>query len=244
MRRQGAVRGTGDQMEARVPTIDEALTAFLAEREGVRRPKAFGTYVEIIDLLKHSLNGYAYTSLNPFERRRWEQAFEAGDEEAFTKLFGPEKIPEHLGEFLGSFMIHKVIGPLALTAAAGPVTKDLVHWLGEQGWIDADAVTSAAERAAAATRDLPRAERLGRLLGEQALRTDIDPTALAEADYVEDFLTIEQVEPTALWFAGGIGPVPVSAAAAKLAQPGWSANIVLGRKAGRWHVLEVGHVYP
>jgi hypothetical protein len=47
-----------------------------------------------------------------------------------------------------------------------------------------------------------------------------------------------------MWFEGGIGPVPVSAAAAKLAQPGWSINIVLGRRAGRWHVLEVGNVYP
>ncbi|MGC8635080.1 MAG: hypothetical protein ACP5VP_10550 [Candidatus Limnocylindrales bacterium] len=233
-----------ERPEATMPTIDAALAGFLAEQEAALRPKAFRNAADIIELLQHSLNGYAYESLNPFERRRWEQAVEAGDEEAFTTLFGPEKIPEHLGEFLGYFMIHKVIAPLALIAAAGPVTKDLVLWLGAQGWIEADAVTGAVERAAAATRDLPRAERLGRLLGEQAQRTDIDPTAFAEADYVEDFLTIEQVQATALWFAGGIGPVPVSATAARLAQPGWSVNIVLGRTAGTWHVLEVGSVYP
>ena len=61
---------------------------------------------------------------------------------------------------------------------------------------------------------------------------------------MEDTLWIERVEPTALWFEGGIGPVPVQAAAAKLAQPGWSINVVLGRKAGKWHILEVGNVYP
>jgi len=36
----------------------------------------------------------------------------------------------------------------------------------------------------------------------------------------------------AMWFEGDIGPVPVSAAAAKLAQPGWSMYVVLGRQRG------------
>ncbi len=35
-----------------------------------------------------------------------------------------------------------------------------------------------------------------------------------------------------------------AAVAAKLAQPGWSINVVIGRKAGKWHVFEVGNVYP
>jgi len=72
----------------------------------------------------------------------------------------------------------------------------------------------------------------------------IDQAALADEDYVGDHLAIERVEPAALWFEGGIGPVPVSAAAAKLAQPGWSINVFLGRKSGEWHALEVGSVYP
>lgn len=166
---------TGD-----VPTIDEGLAAFLAARQAAAKPNAFRRYADIVDFLKSSLNGYASDSLNQFERRRWEKAFEDGDEAAFTKLFGPDKIPE----------------------------------------------------------------RLGRLLYEQAQRTRIDQSALADEDYVEDYLAIERVEPSALWFEGDIGPVPVSAAAAKLAQPAWSINLVLGRKGGKWHLLEVGNVYP
>ena len=43
------------------------------------------------------------------DAKRWQKAFDAGDEEAFCHLFGPEEIPPHLGEFLGYFMVRKVI---------------------------------------------------------------------------------------------------------------------------------------
>lgn len=187
------------------PTIDQAIASFLAAKQAAMKPRAFRNCSDIVDLLKHSLNGYAYDALDRFERRRWEKAFEAGDEEAFTKLFGPDKIPPHLGEFLGYFMIRKVIVPAALTAAAGRVTRELVEWLAEQGWVQATAMADAVERSDDAARDLPRAERLARLLDEQAERSRIDQDALAEEDYVEDYLAIERVEPAALWFEGGIG---------------------------------------
>lgn len=227
-----------------VPTIDQAMESFLSAKRAATKRRAFRNYAEIVELLELSLNGSAYDSLDRFERRRWEQAFEAGDEEAFTKLFGPDKIPPHLGAFLGDFMIRKVAAPATLTAAAGPVTKELVEWLAAQGWIEATPLADAVERSEDAARDLPRAERLGRLLHEQAQRSRIDQDALADDDYVEDTLWIERVEPSALWFEGDIGPVPVSSGAAKLAQPGWSMYVVLGRTAGTWHVLEVGNVCP
>jgi len=226
------------------PTIDQALASFLAAKRATTNPRAFRNYSEIVELLQLSLNGYAYDSLDRFERRRWEHAFEAGDEAAFTKLFGSDKIPPHLGEFLGYFMIRKVAVPATLTAAAGPITKELVEWLAEQGWIETTALADAVERSDDAARDLPRAERLGRLLDEQAQRSRIDQSALADEDYVEDTLWIERVEPSALWFEGDIGPVPVSAAAAKLAQPDWSMYVVLGRQGGTWHMIEIGNVYP
>lgn len=231
-------------MTTNAPTIDQALDAFLTAKKAAVKPRAFQNCADIVDLLKSSLNGYAYDSLDRFERKRWDKAFEAGDEQAYTKMFGPDKIPEHLGEFLGYFMIRKVAAPAELTAAAGRVTKDLVEWLAEQGWIAADAVAEAVERSDDAARDLPRAERLGELLDRQAQRSRIDLVALADEDYVEDTLWIERVEPTALWFEGGIGPIPVSPAAAQLARPGWSMYLVLGREGGTWHVLEVGNVYP
>jgi hypothetical protein len=50
--------------------------------------------------------------------------------------------------------------------------------------------------------------------------------------WVEDFLAIERVEPGALWFEGGIGPVR-RLEASDLAELGWGVNIVLARGINR-----------
>jgi hypothetical protein len=59
------------------------------------------SYESVVSLLRSSLNAYASQSLDGLEEKRWWKAFDAGDEEAFTRLFGPEKVIENLGEFLG-----------------------------------------------------------------------------------------------------------------------------------------------
>ena len=87
-------------MTTEVTTIDQALASFLAAKKATVKPRVFRNSVDVIDLLKMSMNGYAYGALSRFDRKRWDKAFEAGDEEAYTKLFGADKIPGHLGAFL------------------------------------------------------------------------------------------------------------------------------------------------
>lgn len=228
---------------ATTPNIDAVLGEFLAEQEKRLAPRTFRNYADVVHLLRDCLNGYGHQSLDAAERERFEAAFEH-DEEAFVHVFGPEKIAENLGEFLDYFMIRKVMAGEELLRAAGTVIKKLATWLGEHGYLDAGAVEVAVERGGDAARDLPKAEKLSRLLFEQARRSSIDVHTLDDDDYVEDYLMIGRVGPGALWFEGGIGPVKVPNAASDIAQPGWSVNIVLGRAGKRWHVLEVGNVYP
>ncbi|MDQ6948564.1 MAG: hypothetical protein M3256_20465, partial [Actinomycetota bacterium] len=71
-----------------------------------------------------------------------------------------------------------------------------------------------------------------------------DPDAVADEDWVEDYLQIERVESGALWFEGGVGPLKVPKQASGLAEVGWSVNVVLARVRGVWHLVEVGNVYP
>ena len=130
-------------------------------------------------------------------------------------LFGPDKITENFGEFLGYFMIRKVAAGQELLRAAGTVTTKLATWLGERGYLDPAEVGDAAERGRAAARDLPRAEKLSQLLFEQAHAASIDVDEIADEDYIEDYLAIEKVEPGALWVEGGIGPVAVPKAASR-----------------------------
>jgi len=228
-------------------TIDDALAGFLDSQRGRLSPRSLRRYEDVVELLAHCLNGYGYQGLSEFDRKRFESAYDAGDEEAFCHLFGPEKIVDNLGEFLSYFMIRKVMAGQELLRAAGTVTKALARWLHEQGWIDADALTDATERGGNAARELPRAEKLAGLLYDVTRRSaDVveDPDAVAEEDWVEDSLAIERVTPGALWFEGGIGPLEVPAQASALAQVGWNVTVTLARVRGVWHLLEVGSVYP
>jgi len=226
-------------------TIDQALEAFLDQHRARLSARTMRSYEEVVELLRHSLNRYAPNTLDTREHKRWERAFEAGDEDAFCRLFGPEHILGHFSEFLGYFMIRKVMAGQELLRAAGTVTKKLATWLYEQHYVSDEEREIAVEQGTEAARDLPRAGRLAALLYEQSRGTSsFDPNDLGAAEFVEDYLLIERVEPGALYFEGGVGPVPVSAKACALAEVGWGIDISLARLDGTWRVVEVGNVYP
>jgi len=230
---------------ANTTTIDEALDTFLEDQRKRLSAKTLSNYENVVSLLRSSLNGYAYQSLDGLEEKRWRKAFDAGDEEAFTRLFGPEKIVENLGEFLGYFMVRKVMAGQELLRASGTVTKKLAAWLHEQGYISERQRLEAVERGGDAARELPRADRLGELLHDEMAKTPpLDPEEIPDEHWVEDFLAIERVEPGVLWFEGGIGPVRVSRRASDLAEVGWGVNIVLAQLRGEWRIVELGFVYP
>ncbi len=226
-------------------TIDTVLEAFLEDQRRRLSARTMRNYDDIISLLRHSLNGYAYMDLDEADLKRFEAAMNDGDDEAFCHLFGPEYILGHLGEFLGYFMIRKVMGSQDLLQAAGTVTKKLATWLYEQGYVNEAERDAARDEGGQAARDLPRAEQLANLLYDQSRSAlAFDPDVLGEDSIVEGCLTIERIEPGALYFADGIGPVAVSEQASALAEVDWDVNITLAHVDGAWRVLEVGNVYP
>ena len=119
------------------PAIETVLAECLAIQRARLAPRTFRDYAAVVEFLQDSLNSYAYKDLDKMERRRWETAFEDGDHAAFCQLFGPEKIVEHLGAFLGYFMIRKVVAGEELLRSAGTVTRKLVEWLQAQQYVDA-----------------------------------------------------------------------------------------------------------
>ena len=242
---KGSWLDRGRTCEPRVvaDSIKEVLAAYLDDERARLAPKTFGYYASVIELLEHSLNGYAYESLELSELELWEHASDAGNEEAFCELFGPDKIPGHLGEFLGYFMVRKVMASEELLRASGTVTKKLASWLASHGYITEAQHVEASERGGDAARDLPRAEKLAGLLYEQARTTPkFEPDDVGDDDWIDDYLVIDRVEPGSIWFEG-TDPVNVAKAATDLAQPGWSVNVVLVRLGGSWHIVEVGNVY-
>ncbi len=227
------------------PSIDDALEGFLAAQRERLAASTYARYEDIIDLLRHCLNGYGYQSLTGAEEQAWQAAFDAGDEEAFTRLCHPQRIMENYGEFLGYFMVRKVAASKQQLKDAGTVTKRLARWLAEQGYVDAGDAELARDRAADAGRELPRADELGHQLFLQTEHTRLPahPNDIADEDWIEDHLPITRVEDGRLWF-GDIGPVEVPTAASDVAEVGWHVTVVLARLDGAWRLVQVGAVYP
>jgi hypothetical protein len=226
-------------------TIEQVLESFLDEQRGRLSARSMRRYAAVIEFLGDSLNTYGPNALDAAERRRWDEAFAAGDEDAFCRLFGPEHISAHLPEFLGHFMVRKVIAGQELLRTAGTVTKRLAGWLYEQGHTSAEQRDFLTRRGARAARDLPRAERLANLLYQHSLATpDADPGTLGPDEWVEDYLIIDRVEPGELYFTDVSGPLPVPQKASDLAVPGWTMTATLVRVNGTWRLAEIGSVYP
>jgi hypothetical protein len=228
------------------PTIATVLAEFLTEQQQHRSPKTFAQYQDVVELLQHSLNGYAYLTLSELDAKRFDQRFKApGDaHREFCEIFGPEYILPNMGEFLGYFMVRKVSASQVLLRAAGTVTKKLAAWLAEKGYADVRAVEVATEQGAAAARDLPKAEALASRLA--AFAEAHDEGAAVEAS--EDHFRIMRVEPGRIWLEGldgrEHGPIRLPQALSRQCEAGWTISGVVGRVGGRWQLLEAWNVYP
>lgn len=108
-------------------TIEETFETFLSEQKARLATKTWRSYEDIVQLLTHSLNGYAYLGLDEADAERFDKAFNAkGDEHReFCQLFGPEHIAPNIGEFLGYFFPRKVMASAEQTKQAGTVTRKL-----------------------------------------------------------------------------------------------------------------------
>ena len=236
------------------PTIDQVFHEFLAEQGQPLKPKTLAKYKDVIDLLRHNLNGYAYEGLSRPEAALFEKHYNAeGDaHREFCELFGPEKIAENLGSFLGYFMIRKVMCGANLKRTAGTVTKKLSRWLAEKGYISEGAAEIGEDRGADAARDLTKAEKAARVLAESTARLPLDPVDLPDEDYLHfDHYTVVKLEAGKLWlevFEGGdrqvLGPIPVPKVATGILERGWDISCALGRVQGKWRIVEVANVYP
>jgi hypothetical protein len=226
-------------------TIEVLIEAYLAQLGGGKhRVSETGGS---LDLLRQGLDSYAYEHLSRADRDRWSAAYEDGDEGAFCRLFGAGKIATYLDEFLGYFLIRKVLIAEDEVARTVEDVRGFVEWLAAEHELTPTVARKALGRIAEASVDLPAAERLGRLLGDIAQANEDVVRRGARPEFeevVEDFLVIERVAPGRIWFLGGIGPIKVPEAASAVARPGWTINLVLGRRGATWEVLEVGNVYP
>ena len=228
-------------------TIEAVLEEFLEEQRKRLKPSTMRKYEDIIELFESCLDGYAYQYLDKQEDALFDRLYNAeGDEHReFCQVFGPEKIPSGIDEFLNYFMIRKVMCGKERMQAAGTVTKKLGKWLMEKGYIDSESAEDLVSSGATAARELPAAEELARMLDDYADCTAVDVDC---DDVIEDHFTIDAVEPGKLRLSSMIGDdeitVPVSRDISNACRVGWSISGAVGKTRKGWRILEAWNVYP
>jgi len=226
------------------PNIKELFEKFLAEEEERLKPTTFRNYHIIIQLLEHCLDSYGYGFLSETESQLYERLYEHKKLD-FCSIFGPDKIVMVLPTFLGDFMIRKVAASESLLRYSGTVTKRLMKWLGDNGHISKAKAKKAMSYAAEASKVLPAAERLARMLYEYA---HAHPPRSWNME-IDDYFTIEEIMPGKLilsTLSSEIDMVELRLPEEILnhCRVGWQINLLLGKTPRGWQIVESGNVYP
>jgi hypothetical protein len=222
-------------------TIDHVFEEFLADQKTRLGRTTFLKYESILDLLRSCLESY----WPGHDQKEYDRITKAGG--TFCGTFGPEDVLGGLSEFLGYFMPRKVVASKDTMKAAGTVTKMLVKWLAEKGYVEDDeSLDFAEQRASKAARDLPASQDVIDLL--EAYLDEHAPARYSRE--MEDHFSITRVEPGKLWleaFVSGereIGPVPVPTQVSRLCKVGWDIGGKAVKTPKGWRLVEVWNVSP
>jgi len=222
-------------------TIDQVFEEFLAAQEARLSRSTFSRYADIIDLFRSCLEGY----WPGHDQKEYNRITEAGG--TFCGTFGPEDILGGLSEFLGYFMPCKVIAGKDTMKAAGTVTKKLMKWLAEKGYVaDDEGLDYAKEEAGRAARDLPASQDVICLL--EMYIDEHFPSQHSQT--LQGHFTIAQIESGKLWLLPPsmsrekIGPVPVPKEVSDACATGWDISGVVAKTSKGWRWIEVWNVSP
>lgn len=228
-------------------TIEHILAEFLDEQRARLKDKTFSNYVGIIELFQDSMDGYAYEGLSKADAALFDRLYgaEGAEHRDFCQIFGPEKIPANVGEFLNYFMVRKVMCGKDMLRAAGTVMKKLGKWLADKGYLDPEAAEDLIDRGSSAAKELPATEDVAMMLYEYcdgaALKFDDD-------DVVEGHFTIKTIEAGKLHLSGMSGDqaivVPVSRKISNACHEGWTISGAVAKTRQGWRLLEAWNVYP
>jgi hypothetical protein len=219
---------------------------FLEEQRERLKPATYRGYDYAIDLFEAYLDGYAYQYLDEKNAKRHERLCVEKDME-FSDIFGPQIIDTSMiSEFLGDFMVRKVMCGKGSMRTVGTVMRQLMEWLHGKGYMGDEKREDAMETVDALKDDLPKVAELADLISDYAENALVGEHTRT----VDGYFTVTRVEPGKLWFrdylGGGreMGPVPVSKKISSLCEAGWTVSLQLGKTGEGWRILQSGCVYP
>jgi hypothetical protein len=234
----------GSQLPAD-PNIRPVLAMFVDDQRARLGAKTLSQYRNVLQLLEYCLDGYGSNALSTAEEKRYRALKAKKPDLEFCDVFGPDKIIPEFGEFLGYFMVRKVIAGQDLMRAAGTVTKKLAQWLGQKGHVEAEEAEEGRERGGQAARELPKAARLADVLNDFAEGSAWNGSGRV----IEGRFELVRVEPGRVWIADELsgeayGVVKLPEEVSRMCQVGWSFSGQVERVGRRCRIVEVWNVYP
>lgn len=238
-----------EAQQAELPhgNIREALDKFLAAQRARLPAQTFAQWESVIGYLSRCFNNYGSLSLDAAETERFDIAYGhhlAGD--AFSRMFGPEKIPANIWEFTHTYMA-KVIDAPRIFKAVGPVLRALAEWLaaGNYGLNDED-VADMIDEADIAAYALPAADLVQELWNRHADAT-YDPDAF-EFTSVNSLLLVSGVEPGVIHFEDYLDDdfysITVPKEISDLVKTGWTIFVEASfDEDNEIHVRGIGRIY-
>jgi hypothetical protein len=229
------------------PNIGDELQRFLDETPPKGKPARTDREM-VIELFVDCINGYGPQWLSKEEYRTFDKYYnmEGSRHKDFCEIFGPEKIGENIGPFVDDFLVRKVMSSETFLRKAGNTMKALSEWLQANGYLEGDCAAVAIKRSTNAAKNLPRAEKAGRLLWTQIRATYglFGSSKVSESGYMD----ITKIMDGKLWVRpiGGkeIGPIDVNPKVTELLEVGWEINLGLVKEGGKWEIAELGSIYP
>ncbi len=223
------------------PTIDQVLDEFLSEQETRLSVRTYRTYQSVIGLLRQCLEDYTLP-VDPALAEAVEEARQARNEHAVCSLCPPQEIMYGLREFLGWFLVRKVLAGQDFMKTAGSVTRRLVKWLDEHHYVDIGTVGE--DHIKELSEGLPKATRMRDQL-DKWVRSRSRPRL--SGTYQSHFQIVAITEGG--WQIKAVlgdlsGEVAVPAKIRDSAQINWEVSGVVGRTADGLCWVEVWNVYP
>ncbi len=227
------------------PNIDEVLDSFFHEEKKGLASSSLNQYSIIIGFLRECLNSCGYQFLEEDEYHLWKKLSrnkKKGRE--FCQIFGPDKIPEIIDDFLSYFMLKLCCGK-NMIIASGRVIKRLGLWLKEKKYIAYEESSMMVEMGELAVKELPLVKEF-----EEKLFRLVENITLPQAEEkIEDVFLIKEIEGNRVYLSAtevNRGPIAVelSADLTRLCKPGWMVYLHVMRTPHGWRISMTGGVDP
>lgn len=228
-------------------TIHVVVAKYLESERKRLKERTYKDYESVMDLFCIYLNSYGPNYIDGELKERWGEV-DRTDSEAFVKIVKISQVTSfNFGEFLEYFVIRKVASGESFMKSCIRVLKRFSRWLFENEYINEmhfNDLNDYLEDGKSSS--LSDAKKVSDLLYVHSLHNQ-------DLEYDETFkgyFDIVKKQGSQLWI-GDIfgeedidGPLVVPPNIANLCRIGWQMSMLIGKRNGKWYVIEMGNVYP